>query len=113
MYTSRHSKCRLCGLRHHRSWKCDAYKDAMYSMRITSAHINGKYCKERNQCSKCGEIKHRARILRHFGGACSPKKCPVCQWARMPYEKHNVGWHEKKLYETIKWLYKNIMGVTK
>jgi hypothetical protein len=59
---------------------CQSQEDRKHSKEITKNHVPGKWCKEKNQCSKCCEIRHYSRVLRHIGGTCSKNhKCPICR----------------------------------
>jgi hypothetical protein len=91
---------------------CQAAKDSKHSEEIFKGHVPGVWCKEHNQCSDCTEIKHHVKVLKHYGGTCSPKKCPVCEWARNNSQIHNVKIHESPVVrlKTILRIYKLMLG---
>jgi len=82
---------------------CQATIDTKNSNTITGAHKPGKWCSQRNQCRKCCGIRNAVRTLRHFGGVCSPRVCPVCDWTK--YDGHYSDQASDRL---IKRIWRNI-----
>jgi len=87
-----------------------------HSLDVSREHVPGKWCKEHNQCYTCCELKHLFRILKHYAEKCSPKKCPVCEWARNPEQEFNVGFYAKdhvRYKHVIQRIYKLMLGNSK
>ena len=82
-----------------------------HSAQVTKAHVPGKWCKERNQCSRCCELRHWIRVLKHYAGTCSPKKCPVCEWARHTDQEYMVKVQEKALWRVQRRVYGLMLGI--
>jgi len=92
---------------------CQSYKDTIHSSNITRQHVYGSWCKDHNHCAVCCEIKHLVRVLKHYGGTHSTRKCPVCEWARDYDQKHNVAWVENTnaRFKIVRRLYHLMLGI--
>ena len=95
--------------------RCQSITDQRKWSKENIGHVPGKWCKERNHCPECCEVRHCVRVLRHYGvaqGTCSPKKCPVCEWIRDPAQRHEAKFLEnpKARKRLIVRLYKLMLG---
>ena len=73
---------------------CTPCVDQAHADEVYKNHKPGKWCKEHNQCSRCSQLKTLLRVVRHYAGNCSPKKCPVCEWGRHKPQSYRVRTYE-------------------
>jgi len=93
-------ECHRCGLEYHGGYiSCASWEGQVISREIGRSHVTGKYCKQRNNCHKCAEVKHKFKTLMHFSGRCEGRtnnKCHVCYENRnSKYNVELMSWYNK------------------
>lgn len=77
---------------------CQSCMDRSKSHSITSQHKIGHGCGKRaSWCAICCRVRGLGKQLRHYGGMCPGKRCPVCDWAKHPDQEFNVELHRSLL----------------